>query len=288
MHTLTKVFIVLQALLSVLVAALVIPMAVNQATWIEKFNDEKARADSAENTAKIQLTQHAASTQALEKELAALNSAKIALERDLERKDTELADLRSRIAAAQQGEAEVKTDLSTLTAGNKTQADIIAMQAGELNSRRAESLQLQQRNIELEDQIRDLATRFDVALDAQRILQEQISQLKSRLAEAGSTRGSGTQPGSTEITNSWVPSPRVQGRVLSVETTPTGETFVEINLGDRDGLRENMKFILARDGKFMGNLIVTTIDINRAVGRVELEQEEGISVNDQVVGGVNS
>lgn len=282
MHTLTKVFIVIWALLSVLVLALAIPIAVNQDTWKKRFEISDAAKITAEHEAQAAVNRSNSVQQQADKEREKLNSNITMIQSDLNEKLVALSTLRNQLASAQQNSDKSQTELSTLASTVQTQSQIIETQGTEIASRREESLRLQKRSIDLEDQLRDTLTTLDVSLDAQRILQEKIEQLNKRIEDllAGpsekGTRDDGPQK--------WIPAPDIEGRVLRVDDDSAGTRFAEINLGTRDGISENMRFIIARNGKFIANLIITTVDLNRAVGRLQLEQSELCNVNDRVIG----
>ena len=282
MHTLTKIFIVLQALLSVFILALVVPLAVNQDHWKSEAQKQQGAADQARASLEQAQAQHAADAATHLKEVARLTSEKSDLEQQINSRDQLLIDVRSRLGDAQLASTEVRAQLDTLTATTKTQSSIIGKQGDEITQRRNESLATQKRAIDLEDKLRDSLTRLDVAIQATKILQEQLTK-----AQALAAGGSETTTGSEEDLSSHIASPLVQGRVLRVEDDPAGTRYAVVDLGSRDGLSENMRFLISRGGSFMGYLTLTTVDINRSVGKIELEQSDGVRVSDDVHGGVN-
>lgn len=277
MHPLTKIFIVIQALLSVLVAALTIPMAVNEDTWKDKYDAANSLQQSATQSLQIKNDEMLELNAAHEQQLLGMRAEKTTLQGQLEGKNTDIADLRSRLANAQQASAEVAARIDTLTATAQTQATIIDNQSQEITRRRDESLKLQRQAIELEDQLRDTTTKLSVALDAQRILQERIAEMERQMSGAPVqvNRGGSNLPPMNAPAG-------LRGRVLNVQMGAGDTRLAEIDLGSRDGLIDNMKFIIHRDGQFQGNLILTRVDINRSVGRIELEQGSVMS-NDMVV-----
>ncbi|MFG0330487.1 MAG: hypothetical protein ACF8PN_11385 [Phycisphaerales bacterium] len=282
MHPLTKIFIVLQALLSVLVAALVIPLAVNDDTWQDRYQGAQAQIQSLESEAEAA---YAAAAQELTEAQAEITRLQNELARERSRAEgyrTQIVDLRTQRDNALQDSAAVKAELGTLSATVETQSNIIETQSGEITDRREQSLKDRQRSIELEDQLRDVSSQLEVALDAQRILQERIQQLREEMDDI---RTGGTQTADTgaEMDESALPSPPIVGRVLKTSAADDGSQYVEIDLGSRDGVSENMKFILSRNGRFLANLIITNVDINRSSGRLELVQGD-VSVNDKVTG----
>ncbi|MCC6909160.1 MAG: hypothetical protein IT430_14555 [Phycisphaerales bacterium] len=283
MHTLTKVFIVLWALLSVFIMALAVPLVMNNDTWKARYQAENASRLAADNSAKLASQQLDLVNIAKAQSESALNKIIAGLREDLASQTTRMADLRSQLATARQEKDAIQAQINRLAAAAETNADIIETQGEEITRRRDESLQLMSRSTELEDQLRDTLSRLDVALDAQRTLQEQIQELAERLQSGGT--GAETASTSEEVTP--IPSPLVSGRVMSVQTGADGNRYLEVNLGSRDGVSENMKFLIARGGKFLGNLIITKVELNRAVGFVQLEQDK-VMINDEVRGGLRA
>src|SRR5690606_14200402 len=128
--------------------------------------DARAAAEATQREAQSQL---ANAVYRDEQERQNLEDTVSRLNVELAARMSEIQDLRSRLASAQQASAGVAAQIDTLTATAETQANLIDTQSAEIALRREESLRLHQRSIELEDQLRDVMTKLDVALDAQRI-----------------------------------------------------------------------------------------------------------------------
>ncbi len=281
MHTLTKVFIVLWALLSVFIMALAVPLVMNNDTWKARYQQENAKRVAAETTAALASRDLDLANIAKAQSESALQKIISGLKEDAAAAGTRLADLRSQLSTVRQEKDAIEAQLTRLSAAAETNANIIKTMGEEITRRRDESLVLMARTTDLEDELRDTLGRLDVALQAQRTLQEQMQVLRTQLAGGGtdSRRAPGEDLGPP------VASPLVSGRVMSVVMGADGNRYVEVNLGSRDGVSENMKFLLARGGNFLGNLIITKVELNRAVGYVELDQGQ-VQINDEVRGGL--
>lgn len=287
MHNLTKVFIVIWALLSVFVLALTIPLAVNKDVWQRRAQSAQDETRAAREVASKAAADAAGIRAEMQRLIDAYEEQNARLVADNNSKNGLLSDLRSQLAEARQQADKGEAERATLTASVQTQATIIETQGTEIAQRREESLRLQQQKIELEDQLRDALTTLDVSLNAQRILQEKIASLNERLQAMLASRDSSGLPVTPESTESTpLDSPPVRGRVLRVTSDEAGTRYAEIDLGTRDGLSENMQLLVAREGRFVANLVITAVDLNRAVGHVQLEQDFGIAVNDAVIGGL--
>jgi len=280
LHTLTKVFIVLWALLSVFIMALAVPLVMNNDTWKARYQAESALRVDAENTAALANKYLDLANIGKAQAESALNKVISGLREDAASANTRLADLRSQLATVRQEKDSIEAQINRLGAAAQTHANIIQTQGEEITRRRDESLQLMARSTDLEDKLRDTLSRLDVALDAQRTLQEQIAAIMEKQQSGGveTAKGPDLHP---------IPSPLVSGRVMSVQQGADGNRYVEVNLGSRDGVSENMSFLLARGGKFLGNLVITKVELNRAVGFVQLEQDQ-VMINDEVRGGLRA
>lgn len=102
MHTLTKVFIVLWALLSVFVMALAVPLVMNNDTWKARYQKENGLRIAAENSAKLASRDLDLANIAKAQSESALNKIITDLREELASKTTQVADLRSRAATLQQ------------------------------------------------------------------------------------------------------------------------------------------------------------------------------------------
>jgi len=68
-----------------------------------------------------------------------------------------------------------------------------------------------------------------------------------------------------------VPADRDLACTILGVTTSGDAKLAEINAGSRDGVREGWVLTIADNGRFLANLRITTVDVNRATGVVELE-----------------
>ncbi len=280
MHTLTKIFIVLQALLSIFILALVVPFAMNRDHWQGEAQKLNGAVQQAEQNLSQEQMKHSATEAANANDLEAAVNTITTLQQEIANLNLQLIDVRSRVAEAEIAATEARAQLDTLSATNSTMSKIIEEQGGEITARRNESLETQKRSIELEDSLRDSLLQLQVALHGVRILKEELAD-----AKAGGGVDDGTDTG--DVGPPPVPSPEVSGKILQIEEDDSCTRYGVVDLGSRDGLAENMRFILSRDKDFVGYLVITTVDINRSVGRIDLEQPAGVQVSDTVSGGID-
>ncbi len=274
MHILTKVFVVLAAVLSLLLSALTVTYSVNAEQIRRSYQ-------SSQNEAEAFRTAGMAQTQMHEQEIAALR-------REIESSDQQVADLRGELGTlkldrdrlmkelndARLEADQVRAQITQFGAATATQGSLIAKYREEVSELRGNELRFRDQRLELEDKIADQSSQILVLEQQRRALEEQIAELRDAAQAGGvaSTGGEGAEP--VRSLDRFV-----SGQVLQVRTeTGTGEPVVQLNLGSSDGLRRNTELYVVRDGAtFVANVVVTSVELQNATARVTLTGE-GLSV----------
>lgn len=264
MHPLTKVLVVLAALLSIAVAAFTIAYTanaerlrsdlLNERELARAAQDQSARTNTAAATEKTRWETEKAS---LGNQIADLDARLSTLQRDNSRL---LADLKGQEAAALTTQAKI----DQLSATNQTLSSLIAKYRDEVTTLRQNELGYSRREIELADRASDLSGQLEVAVENNRSLQEQLVELRDQLANqsagiTGGARGEGTIRASIPI----------RARVTGVQNGPNGDLLVQIEAGTSDQLRERMELSLVRGGTLLGKVVLQAVDTNESVGRVD-------------------
>lgn len=272
MHVLTKIFVVFASFLSVLLVALTVAYASNSGELVSQV---KALKDQCNTLSAQRALDNADRDKELrEREMQRDEQAKLVREREAEilQLKTQIADISRSLAMIKLEKEQVDAKLTQLIATSSTQADLLDRLTEEVNRRREEGLALERRNIELQDEINDLNSQLDVAHAHESKLEEQVKSLSDQLA------------GNVEQTSGEnIPPVQVFGRIVSVETTRTGEIYVEVNLGSSDQLRKGHELRIVRGDEYIGTLSLQKVDVNRSVGKVvRLRRGMDVQVNDSV------
>ena len=286
MSILTKIFVVLVTVLSVALVAMVVPFAMNVETFKQKYYDAAAEV----HVAKAQVQELKAAKTRAENELNQQKQAEATaianLKNQLARMQTDMNLALAQKVAAENQAADIRAELSTLTSSLEQATDIHGLLQAEIRRRREESLKLQQENIALNNTLRDQKTMLESLGEINRFnkeeivgLEEQNRDLRERLQAAAVDTGD-------EAEKPVFKSP-VQLRGTVTEVRHVGDnTFVAINLGSNDGVREGMQFVIHDDNTFVGNAVVHTVELNEAAARVTLVPEnQQIQANQQVWSG---
>jgi hypothetical protein len=80
-----------------------------------------------------------------------------------------------------------------------------------------------------------------------------------------------------------MPETPIRGQVMEVRQQD-GQTFVQLNVGEKDNVLPDMKFWVHRGEKFLGTVRITAVNAQSSAGKVQLAQGT-VKKNDQVLTG---
>ncbi len=184
MHPLTKVLVVLAALLSVALAALTIAYTGNAEKIRSEFQSERELRQAAQDAASRDMTAHEAERNRLRSENDALQAQISGLTSTIDNLQRDNSRMMADLQTAQAEGLSVQAKLDQLTATNQTLSNLIAQYRTEVTNLRENELRYAQREIELADRSSDLSGQLEVAVENNRSLQEQLVSLRDQLASA--------------------------------------------------------------------------------------------------------
>jgi ABC-type transporter Mla subunit MlaD len=254
--------------------------AANEETFKKKWIDEQARSKEAvfakEAAQRLQETEVR----------AAMDSAtdlRVRLERVTLERDTALSEAvkaAAQMAGTQEQFNRLTANLQVLTESNKVSGDLAAAVITEMNSLRTQLTSALEENNNLDREKAVLQNANEVLTASNRRLKEDLDKAGKEKAEAQAKVSQfvaqvgdlpGARPGAIRDVTAKVPADRaLSATILGVRRGASG-TLAEINAGSRDGVQPGWTMTIADGGKFVGNLRITTVDVNRSVGVVELE-----------------
>ncbi len=273
MHPLTKVLVVLAALLSIALSALTIAFTANADRVRREFEGERQLRIAAQDSVDRERNAHQTEKARLETELTSLqgtNTGLVGTVADLQRDNARiLADLKSLEATGLSTQAKI----DQLTAMNQTLTSLIAKYREEVTTLRENELRFARREIELGDRLADVTGQLEVAVENNRALQEQLVELRDQLATAR-TGGAGSSGGET-VVKATTP---VRARITGVRKDSSGDVLVQIDAGSNSQLRANMELSIVRGEKFLAKVVVQAVDFAEAVGRVDFLGRQGLEI----------
>ncbi|MFZ9881856.1 MAG: hypothetical protein ACO3QC_10695 [Phycisphaerales bacterium] len=283
MHALTKIFVVLVALLTVALVPLVAVNATNESTFQSKFKGAQLETQAARDALGQERSASQASIQKLESELQAANARAADLEKQVAAKASEARKAAQELAGAKEAAASNAASLATLAEATKANNQLADSLVAELRALRTKAMDAETRLAQLQDAFDASQSSLEVADAARRALQEEVQRLSDEkdravatiaeyvarvgeiaTARAGAVSDSARVPADRDLTATVINVRRDGGGVLA-----------EINAGARDGVKKGWVMIIGDGSTFIGNLRVTEVDVNRAVGIVELEDPSG-------------
>lgn len=274
MHAVTKILVVFAVVLSLLLSALTVAYSANAERIKGQYQAMESRSQGLQSQLQSAESRHAEDRARLSGEIDAVNeqlndafAEKSSLQQEASRL---LADLK----AAQVELAGVRSRIDRLASMSQTQATLISSYRDELSGLRTEELNAKQREIDLADRVNDLAGQLEVAIETNRALQEQLAELQQSLGGGSAVASSGGRPAVGQ---------QIRARITEVSTGPAGEMLAQIDAGSNDRLSESMELTIVQNDRFAGVLKLTKVELNEAVGRIQLAQGQRIAPGAMVV-----
>ena len=290
MHILTKIFVVLTSLLTVALVPLVMLNTANEETYKKRWNDEQNLAKVATfNNEVAQRSREIVSraNQDLAKDLE-MKLAKAQVERDAALTDAAVV---SGLVASNKAQLDrLASNLQVFAESDKIKSELVSTVSKELVTLRTNLTKADRENVQLDDTVANLTSENEVVKAQLRQTQEQLKQASDdrdktaadaknaneQLKKYGTFAGALPQarPGATSgaYVDAKIPADRSLSATIINVRRGADTTMAEINAGSRDGVQPGWVMSIADGGKYVGNLRITTVDVNRSVGVVELEQ----------------
>ena len=277
MHVLTKIFIVLVSLLSVLLVPLVVVFAHNEDSYKQKYQSASVQAAAANQNFQHGQLAHAQREANLDLQIRDLMSENEALAQQRESSAADIRRLQIDLAESRSQQAGIRADINTISSAVATGQDLIDSLLTEVRTMRSEAVSAERRAVELDEALRDMSGQLDSAVAARRAMQEELQQIKEEHAQALQSVAAYVEKFGRldiQIAASTTPTVDLDATVVSVRRGPE-QSLAEINAGSRDGIREGWVMMIGRSGNFLGNLRIIAVDINHATGVIELEDAGG-------------
>ena len=269
MSTLTKLFVVLLIICSILLTAATV-------AFVNGVDDYKKSHAGAEG--KIALLQQERDTAQSEASAAKLreqqaqgdfNRARTEIEQQLNESRQQLGQREAAINELKTKLAVQDATLTDLASAQKVAQQNVTDLQKRLDTIIGENDKIRLANAELTGSNTDLAKRLDATESERRWLAEQVNQLRSDLASAqGFLRDRGITP--EAMRQRPVAPTRLTGVIRDVKRQ-NGISYATISIGSTQGVRKGMQFniIDQRGSDFLGVITVESVEQNEAFGRLD-------------------
>ncbi|MEE9404312.1 MAG: hypothetical protein V3V20_05435 [Algisphaera sp.] len=282
MSPLTKAFVVLVTLLSVLLAALVIPFVAKTdnltneiSTLTSQLSVAEASARSANAEKTLLVTQQSSGNAELDAAVATLRSENLRLSQQVASASANEQDAKNKVDKLGASMSLSNQSVTQLTSLLENRTTVLSSAQDEIVTVKTQNAQLVQQNNELDSQVNTLTATI-------RNMQERMVDASATASNASSSASSYTGHGATSIdtTNA------VRGRVSGIDSSE-GITLIQINIGSNDGVRTNSKLLIYRgSNNYIGSATISKVDGNVAIARVT-QAKGSIQAGDSILAGVS-
>lgn len=277
MHVLTKIFIVLVSLLAVMLVPLVVVYAHNENSYKSRVVAAEEKAAAMSMSLSSAEARSASKEAGLQASIDDYRSKVSALEQTQAAATATIRQLEAQVTTSNAATAEINSHIQTISSNLQAGQQLTESLVNELRELRAMAVTLERQKVELDEALRDVTTQLDVAEQARRALAEELQRVKDEhaasLTDLGRAIAMGYNPnsdarmGAREGIN---PDKTLSATVLRVERS-NNQVLAEIDAGEKDGVKLDWMMAVADGGKFVANLRIINVDVNRATGVITLE-----------------
>lgn len=278
MNALTKAFVVVVTILSVVLVALVVPFAARVPDYAQQFKEMEQDRDT--QLAKAQQTAAdvrsaiaeagtdiAAAQETIAKltaELGQANNANKVLQ-------TQLEQSRVTVSQASAGLEIAARDNEQKSQQITKQAELIQQQLGQIADLSSQRGDLSQSLIEARANIRRLSDNYMRIQEENKSLNQQLLERTADLKKAKDALAGYVDDVEETIATNVQPQGgiKIEGSVTGIDEAQ-GITFVQVNVGKRDLVKQGMKFTVSRGDEWIGNIVIDVVDTAEAVGKLTL------------------
>lgn len=278
MSPLTKAFVVLVTILSILLVALVVPFVANTDALNDQVAELKNEVRSAEASARLKET-----------EAATARAAQISDVETLQTRITSLlgdnAELKQAAAAKVADLKKAENQVESLTASQAILSESLNRTAELLSSRTTLLEQFQTKNVSLNQQNAELvqtnnllAAQVSGLNEASRTLTEQLVEANERIENLMLVGPGGDPPPPG-------PTAKVLASVTNIQDV-NGIKIVQFNVGANDQIKMNDIFVIYRNGdELVGTAAVKSVDQNASVAQLQTITQP-VRVGDSAMSGL--
>ncbi len=281
MHILTKVFVVLVSLLAVALVPLASVQSMNQAALRQQVKDKEGAVSSARRELDSERALRAKAENDTALQLKDLDTEKNRLQSAVEEGTSRLRALESELAQSKIRLTTLEQSLSVMTETDRAKTELTKTLTEELDSQRALVTDCEKVRIDIEQKLGKTDSDLRVAQEAVGDLKEQVASLSAektktdqvvrdysaRYGTVASEAAAGSGAGAVADRD-------LTARVVNVRRTDDA-VYAEIDAGSRDGVKQGWVLTIGDGSRFIGKLRITSVDVNKSVGTVELEDAAG-------------
>ena len=274
MSTLTKISIVVLALLILVFAGPLIQLATTGPNWKRAYQSEKQRRELAEVMARNNMLL----SQVWQRQYEALRDTHDQSIRHysstISSKDDQIRRLTLQLAECTGQQKEMAALMKAAQQSRDKQFNLNKILLKQLDEKRKENIKLSDLVRTLQDKIKENLANIEVLTKSVRVLQEQIAEREQEIARLRKQiEQGGIKP--TEAAAVAPKAPKIEATVTAVK----GD-IASLNVGSASGVKKGMEFIIYRDAKFVANLRIAEVGVSSCAGFIE-DAQRPVMVNDK-------
>jgi len=289
LNTLTKVFVVVQLVLALVLSVLVVMFTYKQ----QDYRAQLVAAQTAQIAQAASLTFQESTNTAMQNQLTAsenqASQQRATFADQFAALQGQYNDVNAKLTVAQSQNLQQSNSITDLTSTVHSLQDVVTNQTNQLNQTRPKLQDYISQNADLNRQLTELTNDRDAAQKQIETLQESIAGLNQQLAnsQAGNPASRGNlvaMPGMASIVGTPT-SVLVNGSIENVAFY-NGRTYVSTSLGAKDGIVVGTRLTIYRGQAYIGDMIVQRVVTNESMGLVTLQNPgETVRSNDLVMSG---
>ena len=287
MSILTKVFIVVLAVASMVSTTAVVSITARTTNWKKSSDAYQGQLRIADTTIRNQNAAAAAQIATLRDSINAYDRQVNALRSDLQRSQGEVNSIRVDLKQA----VGDRDSMAAMNGGLVAQLGVSENNAEEYRKQRdaleARAMELDKRNLDLNERINEETAQIAVLLQQKRQFEQQLNILKnenqmlSRQARAAATGAQLEDPTGAGMAKVRAATPivatAVRGRVVGID----GD-IITVSVGSADGVKTDMIFVIFRDSLYVGDIKISAVEPNQSAGRLTTSSMAP-EVSDQII-----
>jgi hypothetical protein len=279
---LTKVFIVLQLVFSLVVSVLLVLMVSKLEPYKSQLDSAHAGQIAAQALLAAEQNKSAAAQGAADQARRELTDAQSALQRTTTELNTRIASLTQTGQASEVKNAQAQTQITSLTNAIATLKDLLAEKDKQLNDLTPRVAQLTTQYNEVYRSNNELQNQLRGAEQTIRKLQEQIAQGPAQGGTGAAPASSDSQVASLSAANSQAPNAPINAKIRNVGQL-AGRTVIELPIGTRDGVKASNRFFIYRNNAYIGEAVITTVTPDGSLATVQGNPAQSVQAGDMVM-----
>ncbi len=281
LHILTKIFVVLVSLLAVALVPLAAVQSSNQALLKQQIKDKDVQVSAARGELDTERALRAKSEHDTALQIKDLDSEKNRLQSELAQSGLRLRSLDAEVAQAKIRLVSLEQTIAVALDGDRAKTELTRTLSTELDQQRISLNDCEKMRIDIEQKYSKTDSDLRVAQEALGDLKEQVAALSSDKAKSDQVVQSFTakfgpadaaSASASASSGAFIETPDrdVSAKIVNVKRTDN-KVYAEIDAGSRDGVKVGWLMTIGDGSRFVGKLMITSVDVNKAVGTVELE-----------------